>query len=267
MQLTETEQKLVKTMLTSTGQDWSVENVQAAAEKLFAQEMSYESTYFGEKEQETYFHKGNGSWAPGVKGEGKGAGKGKGGKSGKDVVCFKCQKKGHRSFECPEANCFKCGKNGHLARSCGEAVYSKEEEGFSLWIGEESVMLAEGKEEEEVLAVLDSGATEQFVGRNVLEKIKKKVKVKMEKCRKVFNTANGQVVSEEAAVFPIRLGSRAGTLKAYVLQTDVPLLFGKGAMKKAGAVMRVEENAIELFGQEVSMYEMASGHLGIKVFH
>ena len=42
----------------------------------------------------------------------------------KVVVCFKCNKPGHRSWDCPEKDdakirvCFECGKPGHLRRDC-----------------------------------------------------------------------------------------------------------------------------------------------------
>jgi hypothetical protein len=46
-------------------------------------------------------------------------------------ACFKCQKEGHKSFECPEAKrsggrdqsnsgCFNCGKDGHKSFDCPE---------------------------------------------------------------------------------------------------------------------------------------------------
>jgi len=61
--------------------------------------------------------------------------------SGRSSACFKCQKEGHKSFECPEANgsqrnggnrfgggggagggggCFNCGKDGHKSFECSE---------------------------------------------------------------------------------------------------------------------------------------------------
>ncbi|CAF2841243.1 unnamed protein product [Rotaria sp. Silwood2] len=52
--------------------------------------------------------------------------------SDRSNACFKCQKEGHKSFECPEANggqsqrksggngCFKCGKDGHKSFECTE---------------------------------------------------------------------------------------------------------------------------------------------------
>ncbi|CAF0850614.1 unnamed protein product [Rotaria sp. Silwood1] len=52
--------------------------------------------------------------------------------SDRSNACFKCQKEGHKSWECPEANgeqsqrksggngCFKCGQNGHKSFECTE---------------------------------------------------------------------------------------------------------------------------------------------------
>jgi len=59
---------------------------------------------------------------------------------GRSNACFKCQKEGHKSWECPQANgeqtkryggnksggggCFKCGKDGHKSFECPESKTS-----------------------------------------------------------------------------------------------------------------------------------------------
>jgi hypothetical protein len=35
-----------------------------------------------------------------------------------DVVCYKCQKKGHYATKCPDKTCYNCGRTGHLASTC-----------------------------------------------------------------------------------------------------------------------------------------------------
>lgn len=59
-----------------------------------------------------------------------GAGAGGNRNSGRSNACFKCQKEGHKSFECPEGGqgggnksaggCFNCGKDGHKSFECSE---------------------------------------------------------------------------------------------------------------------------------------------------
>ncbi|XP_063948071.1 uncharacterized protein LOC135152168 [Daucus carota subsp. sativus] len=46
-----------------------------------------------------------------------------------DIVCFKCNSKGHYANECqnpkPSVTCFKCGKTGHMSRDCKASGTSK----------------------------------------------------------------------------------------------------------------------------------------------
>ncbi|MCI26803.1 cellular nucleic acid-binding protein, partial [Trifolium medium] len=47
-------------------------------------------------------------------------GESSGGKKRNGGLCFQCEEKGHKSYECPkkEDRCFKCGKPGHKANAC-----------------------------------------------------------------------------------------------------------------------------------------------------
>ncbi|CAF0750993.1 unnamed protein product [Adineta steineri] len=63
-------------------------------------------------------------------GYGSSRGGGNSGNRNSSNACFKCNKEGHKSFECPEANgagrsggngCFKCGKEGHKSFDCPDA--------------------------------------------------------------------------------------------------------------------------------------------------
>ncbi|XP_074337721.1 uncharacterized protein LOC141674920 [Apium graveolens] len=118
-----------------------------------------------------------------------------------NVTCFKCNQKGHYSYECtsgsgkPEMTCFKCGKVGHMARNYKEPiqkanvlriarpppppVQTVQPRARTFYMKKKDVVqdadvvadtLAINSEEVKVL--MDSGATRSFISERVIDRLK-----------------------------------------------------------------------------------------------
>ena len=66
-------------------------------------------------------------------------------------------------------------------------------------------------------------------------------------------------------VVPIKLGHMNFMLNTDVIATDIPCLLSKDAMVKSNMVINMSNNTIKMFGQEVDMIDVPSGHSAINV--
>ena len=64
---------------------------------------------------------------------------------------------------------------------------------------------------------------------------------------------------------PCCVASKNVTIATEVVDAELPLLIGKSTLKKAGAVLHICTNKMELMGITMPMKETDSGHFSIEI--
>ena len=81
------------------------------------------------------------------------------------------------------------------------------------------------------------------------------------KSKKIFRFGNSEKLpSLGKYIIPASLAGKRGTLEIDIVDSDLPLLLSKKAMKKAGMKINMVVNTAELLGQTVKLMTTCSGH-------
>ena len=116
-------------------------------------------------------------------------------------------------------------------------------------------------------AVLDSGCSSTVAGKLwmdcYLESLPKDdiSKVIKEKSSKTFKFGGGEVkTSTETITFPCTLAGTRCQIKSDIVDSDIPLLLSKTAMKQAQIKMNLINATAKIFGNNVDLLCTSSGH-------
>ena len=119
-------------------------------------------------------------------------------------------------------------------------------------------------------AVLDCGAPKTVCGRLwLLQYIdglseSDKNKVVHRKSKNIFKFGCGtKYPAYENVSLPALLGSKEVIIDTDVVEGDIPLLFGKEAMKKAGVNLDCKNDTLEILGETVNLEVTESGHYAL----
>ncbi|MCG7877703.1 MAG: transposase [Candidatus Thiodiazotropha endolucinida] len=147
--------------------------------------------------------------------------------------------------------------------------------------GEEHPVLFTGYNTEEVrrlgidasnCAVLDSACSSTVCGdrwiNNYIESLdmNDKEKVKQSKGQKVFKFGGGtRLMSKGEYSLPAVIAGKEVIIKTDVVQSDIPLLLSRTAMKKAAIKLDLENDTAVIMGKEVALNLTSSGHYCIPI--
>ena len=115
-------------------------------------------------------------------------------------------------------------------------------------------------------AVLDSGATSTVCGRKWFDvylgslNADDRAKVTHEDCNKPFRFGDGkQFIASKAGTIPANIGPQKVGLKTHIVDTDIPLLLSKSAMKKGEIELKFSTDTINFLGDETPLNINSSG--------
>ena len=117
-------------------------------------------------------------------------------------------------------------------------------------------------------AALDTCCTSSVTGEQWLDifidslddSTKSKLKGPLQS-NKIFKFGNsGTLRSIGTYVLPVVIAGKEATIKTDVIESDIPLLLSKVAMKKAKMKIDLEKDVCEIFGKEVELMTTSSGH-------
>ena len=91
------------------------------------------------------------------------------------------------------------------------------------------------------------------------EKEKKLIKYKSSTRKFKFGDAT-VYESIHAVLIPAVISSKRIMIEADVIETEIPLLLSKGAMKKAETVIHFKEDRVTMFGRKVKLFYTTTGH-------
>lgn len=116
-------------------------------------------------------------------------------------------------------------------------------------------------------AVLDSACSSTVCGdswlNNYIESLDKndRQKVKQTKGQRVFKFGGGTCLQSKGEYsLPIVIAGKEATINIDVVESDIPLLLSRTAMKKAAVKMGLENDVATIMGKEVALNLTTSGH-------
>ena len=170
--------------------------------------------------------------------------------------------------------CFECGSQYHLKYSCPRRVYEvKSDYRYNEKHDEQCYLTIEKKDTRKIMvdslncAVLDSACSSTVCGLNWLNcfldtlSVVDLKRVVEEESSTSFKFGDGSVIkSLKRVIFPAVLAGEKCTIKTDVIDSDIPLLFGKPSMKKAKVKIDLENDCASVCGKHVDLHCTSSGH-------
>ncbi len=171
------------------------------------------------------------------------------------------------------SRCNICESKFHWARNCPDAYENqKQESEISLFQSSDDKLVQMKVFVGETLncAVLDSGCTQTVCGNNWLkcfkESMQEGILIEEKPSHATFKFGNGDaVISSKKVVLPVTIGSKNVKLETDVVDTEIPLLMSKAAMKKANTVLDFDQDRVIMCGEEQTLMKRSSGHYAIPI--
>ena len=177
--------------------------------------------------------------------------------------------------------CAICGSVNHWAVSCPDVQYFQETSGETYEDYEHQVTLYQSHlltdesmkifvAESFSCAILDSGATATVAGETWMNcyidslPSDKKKKVSYAQSCNTFKFGSGNLFKSMYKVkVPANIGSKEVYIETDVVQTDVPLLLSRSAMKKANTFINFKEDSVSMLGEKQNIVVTSSGHYSL----
>ena len=175
--------------------------------------------------------------------------------------------------------CKSCGSYRHLMSSCPDSWENRNRVNIVQdSIGNEIVLftskanLGQLSIDARNCAVLDSACSSTVCGNAWLKgylgslDTDDQAKVVKREGKKIFKFGGGeQLKSQGSYNLPVVLAGHAVTIVADVVDSDIPLLLSKNAMKGAKVKLNLEDDTAEIFGVQMSLNHTNSGHYCVPI--
>ena len=194
------------------------------------------------------------------------------GPDGKLLLCKSCGSFRHFVADCPDS--YENRNVNVVQENKGEtALFTKD-------IGIEDIVLFTGFKEKSQnftveasrCAVLDSACSSTVCGADWLDDylasldVNNKSKVRKTDSSKRFKFGGGEILKSLGSIeIPAIVATKNVTIKTDVVESDIPLLLSKQAMKKANVKLDLENDTAEIFGKVISLNETTSGHYCVPI--
>lgn len=192
------------------------------------------------------------------------------GKDGKPMLCKACGSFRHFIANCPD----RYEKNHKSGAFVAEEITTDESDSepedvnrFVLFTSDTDE-LSRFTSEAINAAALDTCCTTSVAGENwlkiYLESLPQDIKDRVEgpfKGEKWFQFGNQGVLKSMAKyILPAHLANRSVMIEVEIINSDIPLLLSKSAMKKAGMTIYLSEDAVQVFDQKMPLSTTSAGH-------
>ena len=174
--------------------------------------------------------------------------------------------------------CKACGSYRHLMAECPDSWENMRRVNV---VEEENVVLFTGYNKQEIqqlgvdarnCAVLDSACSSTVCGENWLDSYIHSLdecdrkKVRQTVGEKIFKFGGGtRLKSKGEYHLPATFAGKNVTVITDVVESDIPLLLSRNAMKRAGVKLDLENDSAKIFGKEVALNLTLSGHYCIPI--
>jgi hypothetical protein len=174
--------------------------------------------------------------------------------------------------------CRSCGSYRHQVATCPDSwenlakVNITEEEHAVLFTGYQKQDIMQLGSDARNCAVLDSACSSTVCGQtwlnSYLDSLNEddRAKVVRQEGHKVFKFGGGtRLKSDGEYELPVCMVGKQVRVKTDVVESDIPLLLSRSAMKKAGIKMDLENDTAVIMGKEVALNITSSGHYCIPI--
>ena len=172
--------------------------------------------------------------------------------------------------------CNGCGSKFHWFMDCPDIDLVKERQQSD---GNEEIVLEVAQVDNEKMkelvgeticcGFLDSACSQTVCGQSCLNCFKQSqgpVKLERKVSTRKFKFGSGKSVDSLGIVaLPIQIGEKKLKLMTDVVESDIPLLISKDAMKKANTVLDFTNDTVSMFGKAQKLLRSSSGHYAIPV--
>lgn len=183
-------------------------------------------------------------------------------KYGRRTKCGICQSTFHWVKDCPHKK-----ELVKLTEEC-ESEEHPEECNITLFSKESEIFMVEALGS----AVIDTACTRTVCGEKWLDSYVSGLngadvnKIVNTSSKKPFKFGDGQVVySTKMVKIPAKIGDTKCAIETEVVPSDIPLLLSKASLKKAGAVLNLENDTAVMFKQPIALELTSSGHYCINI--
>ena len=163
--------------------------------------------------------------------------------------------------------CKICESIFHFARYCPDSYENLEKtEQACLFTGNKAdsqVLLSESLN----AAVLDSACSSTVTGEKWIScyleslSVEKRNEVQRQKSNTVFRFGGGRRLKSKGKItIPCEIVGVKCSITTDIVESDIPLLLGKPAMKKAKIILDLENDRASIFGKDVDLQCTTSGH-------
>ena len=121
--------------------------------------------------------------------------------------------------------------------------------------------------------VTDTACTKIVAGELLLQNYMKNLddtslnQVEISESHKVFQFSDGRkVVATSKAKLSAQIGNARCFIKAETVQEEIPLLLGKTLLKKAEAVLNLQNDNIKMFNEDMEVTTSSNRHYAINIF-
>lgn len=191
------------------------------------------------------------------------------GPDGKTLTCRCCGSFRHLVAECPHSW-------ENASKGNGQKKYDKvniaEDENVVLFTGFNKGEIVQLGIDAHNCAVLDSACSSTVCGRNWLEKYvntlneKDRMKIKQTVGQRTFKFGGGERLKSTGEYsLPAVVAGKEVLIMTDVVESDIPLLLSRKAMKTAGVKMDLETDTARIFGKDVALNLTTSGHYCIPI--
>ena len=171
--------------------------------------------------------------------------------------------------------CYHCGSKFHYLNMCPDrdesvklVTHDENAEANIILFTDDRAELSQFKQEALNCASLDTCCSSTVSGKewldiylNSMEKTKREKVQGPFKSDKIFRFGNnGKLPSEGRYLVPATLAGTNVTIGMDVIDSDIPLLLSKQAMKKAGMKIDIKNDTATAFGNEEQLITTAGGH-------
>ena len=184
---------------------------------------------------------------------------------GNIMRCIVCDSKLHLIRDCPHSY-----ENTNSAFQVSEDAF--DEEAFCLYTGKNLNEMFVLSTEAKNCAVLDSACSSTVCGREWLNDYLSSLdenqlkNVQKSASQKTFKFGGGnKLPSNGQYVLPAVMAGKRVTIKTDVVDSDIPLLLSKNAMKKACMKLDLESDTAEIMGTKIHLNCTTSGHYCIPI--
>lgn len=174
--------------------------------------------------------------------------------------------------------CKSCGSFRHLVAKCPDSwenlskVNITEEENVVLFTGYKTDEISQLGVDARNCAVLDSACSSTVCGETWLENYigslddAERKKVTKAEGSRIFKFGGGTKLKSKCEYsIPGEIAGTSVTIQTDVVDSDIPLLLSRSAMKNAGVKLDLQNDTAEILGKDVSLNLTSSGHYCIPI--